>query len=58
MAISDRLTNALQILETDTLYQKEYMQFVESMSYASENEWITFDEAVQALGRIIDAYNK
>jgi len=58
MAISDRLTNALQILETDALYPKEYMQFVESMSYAAENEWITFEEAVQALGRIIDAYNQ
>ncbi len=58
MSITDRLTNALKILKEDSLYQKEYTQFVESMSYAAENELIRFDEAVSALGRIIGVYNK
>lgn len=58
MPITDRLENALKALKKDTLYQKEYTQFVESMSYADENELIKFEDAVQALGRIIAIYNE
>jgi len=56
MSAADRLTQALQILEEDALYQKEYEQFVTSMSYATEDELISFKEAIQALGRIITVY--
>ncbi len=38
-------------------YQKEYEQFVASMSYAAEDELVSFEEAVVALGRIIAVYN-
>lgn len=58
MPVTDRLTRALNILEEDALYQKEYEQFVTSMSYASEEELISFEEAIQALKRIIDVYNQ
>jgi predicted nucleotidyltransferase component of viral defense system len=58
MSNTDRLANALKILQEDGLYQKEYTQFVESMSYADENERIGFEGAVQALGRIIAIYNQ
>lgn len=58
MLIPDRLANALKILKEDGLYQKEYEQFVESMSYADEDELISFEEAVAALGRIIGVYNQ
>lgn len=58
MSVTDRLTQALQILEEDALYQKEYEQFVTSMSYATEDELISFEEAIQALGRIITVYNQ
>jgi len=58
MLIPDRLANALKILKEDDLYQKEYTQFVESMSYAGEDELINFGEAVQALERIIGVYNQ
>ncbi|MFA5905617.1 MAG: nucleotidyl transferase AbiEii/AbiGii toxin family protein [Desulfobacula sp.] len=56
--VTDRLANALKILKTDGLYQKEYGQFVASMSYAAEDELIGFEEALAALGRIIEIYNK
>lgn len=58
MSVADRLVNALKILKEDGLYQKEYMQFVESMSYAAEYELIRFAQAVQALERIIKLYNQ
>lgn len=58
MPVTNRLTNALEILGEDALYQKEYEQFVTSMSYASEDELINFEEAVQALERIIGVYNQ
>ena len=56
--VTSRLTNALEILGEDALYQKEYEQFVTSMSYASEDELINFEEVVQALERIIGVYNQ
>ncbi len=58
MSIVDRLANALQTLRTDALYREEYELFVESMSYAAEEELINFKEAVQALERIIGIYNQ
>jgi hypothetical protein len=58
MSNTERLANALKILQEDGLYQKEYTQFVESMSYADENERIGFEGAVQAFGRIIAIYKK
>lgn len=58
MSVTDRLANALQILKDDRLYQKEYEQFVSSMSYAAEDELIGFEGAVQALERIINLYNQ
>ena len=58
MPVTSRLTNALMILKEDTLYQKEYERFVTSMSYATEDELINFEEAVQALEKIIGVYNQ
>jgi hypothetical protein len=56
MPVTNRLSNALEILKEDGLYQKEYTQFVDSMSYADEDEQINFEDAVQALERIINLY--
>ncbi len=56
MAVGDRLAGALKILKEDALYSKEYEQFVASMSYAADDEKIGFDDAVQALARIIVTY--
>lgn len=58
MPIADRLENALKLLKEDGLYQKEYAQFVESMSYADENERISFEEAIKAFERIVGIYNQ
>lgn len=58
MPVADRLANALKILKEDSLYQKEYTQFVESMSYAAEDELISFEAALQGLERIIAVYNE
>lgn len=58
MSVADRLSKALKILKEDVLYQKEYTQFVTSMSYAAEDELIGFEEALEALERIIGVYNQ
>jgi len=58
MSVADRLAKALKILKQDCLYQREYERFVASMSYAAEEELISFEEAVQALERIIGVYNR
>jgi len=56
--ITDRLKKALKILEEDALYQNEYEQFVSSMSYATDEEMVSFEVAVESLGRIISIYNQ
>ncbi len=56
MPIADRLTNALKILKEDGQYQKEYDLFVSSMSYAAEDELISFENALRALERIINQF--
>lgn len=58
LPVADRLANALKILKDDDLYQKEYEQFVASMSYATEDELIGFEEAIQGLERIVSLYNQ
>ncbi len=56
MPVTDRLINALKTLREDHLYQKEYEWYVGSMSYVAEDELIGFEEAVQALERIVSLY--
>lgn len=58
MPIAERLTNALTILKEDRLYQKEYVYFVDNMSYADEHERIDFDQAVLSLEKIVAVYNQ
>lgn len=58
MSIVDRLVNALKTLKEDELYHKEYEKFVQSMSYAAEEELISFEKAIQALERIIGIFKQ
>jgi hypothetical protein len=53
MGITDRLTKAHEMLSTDVAYREEYRQFVQNMSYADEDEQISFDEALSSLEKII-----
>ncbi|MAF97738.1 MAG: hypothetical protein CMH26_03800 [Micavibrio sp.] len=53
MSITDRLTKAYEMLSTDDAYREEYRQFVQNMSYADEDEQISFDEALSSLEKII-----
>ncbi len=59
---SERLERLVEKLKTDSLYPKEYEQFVLGMSYAADNERTTYDQALTAVERIIvtlqDAWNK
>lgn len=57
MTVAERLVRALKILKEDSLYSVEYQKFVASMSYAAEDEQISFDGAVQAFERIVNIYN-
>ena len=53
MSVSDRLSKAYEMLSTDDIYQEEYQQFVQNMSYAHEDEQISFDKALTTLEEII-----
>ncbi len=44
---------ALEQLKTDPLYKNEYTRFVDAMSYAPDNESISFEEALVSFERII-----
>ena len=57
LSVHDRLARALQVLQEDKLYRKEYEQFVLAMSYAEEEKKINFDGACSALERIIRIYD-
>lgn len=54
MSIPDRLAKACEMLARDEAYQTEYDRFVQLMSYADENERISFDAALVTLKEIID----
>ena len=45
--------NALDKLKTDGAYEDEYIRFVDAMSYAKEDEIITFEKSVQAFEKIV-----
>ena len=51
MSVSDRLSKAYEMLSTDDIYQEEYQQFVQNMSYAHEDEQISFDKGTNHFGR-------
>jgi predicted nucleotidyltransferase component of viral defense system len=53
ISTQDRLEQAIQALQTDTLYRAEYEQFVLNMSYADEGQVIGFDQALLILKKII-----
>ena len=53
MSVSERLSKAYEMLSTDDVYREEYAQFVQNMSYAHEDEQISFDKALVALEEII-----
>lgn len=50
----DRLKQALERLSLDETYKTEYEQFVNSVSYADEDERILFPSALHTLARLID----
>ena len=53
MSIPERLSKAYEMLSTDDVYREEYVLFVQNMSYAHEDEQISFDKALVALEEII-----
>ncbi len=46
MPLSKAAMHAITVLQEDALYREEYQQFVDAMSYASDSEKITFEEAL------------
>ena len=53
MGIHERLIKSLDVLSIDKKYRSEYQQFVQNMSYADEDEHITFDDAMSVLEKVI-----
>ena len=47
------LQSALAQLQGDTLYQREYQQFVDAMSYADDEDVISFDHAVASFEAMV-----
>lgn len=52
LTIAERLQQMLNILQTDATYATEYQNFVVGMSYASDEDRITFSVALAALQRL------
>ena len=52
MSVSERLSKAYEMLSTDDIYREEYQQFVQNMSFAHEDEQISFDKALVTLKEI------
>jgi predicted nucleotidyltransferase component of viral defense system len=53
MSISDRLDKAYYHLWNHKIYYQEYMTFVQRMSYADDEDQISFSDAMLALKKII-----
>lgn len=56
LALYPSLQSALAHLQRDTLYQKEYQQFVDAMSYADDEAEISFDHALTSLEAMISLF--
>lgn len=52
MQALEAVGNMIEELKSDGLYQKEYEQFVASMSYASDDEQIDFSQAIEKLSEL------
>lgn len=52
-ALFPSLQSALAQLKRDSLYQQEYWKFVDAMSYANDEDVITFELAVTSLEEIV-----
>lgn len=57
VALPDAATEALNKLKTDPIYQEEYGQFVDAMSYAPDDERIGFKSALAAFSRLVSQIN-
>lgn len=57
LSASERLSKALDMLQKDPLYRKEYARFVDSMSYADEKERINFDRALLGFEKLIAMFS-
>lgn len=53
ISVSERLQRMLQILQTDEVYATEYQNFVVGMSYASDEDRISFVAALDSLQELI-----
>lgn len=52
MQALEAVGNMIEELKSDSLYQKEYEQFVASMSYAADDEQIHFGQAIKKLSQL------
>lgn len=52
MQALEAVGNMIEELKSDSLYQKEYEQFVASMSYAADDEQIDFGQAIKKLSQL------
>lgn len=50
---TERMSYTLQLLRDDREYQREYEQFVTAMSYATDDEKLSFDDALAAVSRLV-----
>lgn len=55
-AFYSSILSALAILQNDKLYQQEYRQFVDAMSYADDEDIISFDRAMASFQAISELF--
>jgi predicted nucleotidyltransferase component of viral defense system len=54
LSLSEKLSNVMNIISSDTEYVKEYDRFVNAMSYANNDTIPTFKIALQNVGELVD----
>jgi predicted nucleotidyltransferase component of viral defense system len=54
LSLSEKLSNVMNIISSDTEYLKEYERFVNAMSYANNDTIPTFKTALKHVGELID----
>jgi hypothetical protein len=56
LSIHESMNAVYQALKNDAEYEREYVQFVDAMSYADDEESINFSSALENLDRLISIF--
>lgn len=53
LGTAEKLAKMMDILETDPMYPKEYLAYVEEMSYSQDTPFLSFEDALKSVGVMV-----